>query len=42
MSKDIMETVTDHMNNLKLDWTSHLKTRYIIDKQSCFGRGLDK
>lgn len=42
MSKDIMETVTGQMNNLRLDWTSHLKTQYIIDKESCFGRKLDK
>lgn len=42
MSKDIMEMVTDQMNNLGLDWTSHLKTQYIIDKQSCFARELDK
>lgn len=37
-----METVPGQINNLGLDWTSHLKTQYIMDKQSCFGRGLDK
>lgn len=42
MSKDLMETVPGQMNNLGLEWTSHLKTQYVIDKQSCFGRGLDK
>lgn len=42
MFKDIMETVTGQMNNLGLDWTSYFKTQYIIDQQSCFGRGLDK